>query len=370
MAMRIISVVGTRPNFVKIAPLIKEFQKHEEIESILVHTGQHYDEEMSKLLFDDLQIPKPDMNLDVGSSTDIQQTAAIMTELEKVFLEKRPDLVVVVGDVNSTFAAAITAKKCNIEVAHIEAGLRSFDMQMPEEINRILTDHVSDYLFTTEASGSINLKKENISQKKVFFVGNVMIDSLLSHREKSEHSRILENKNLKKNSYCAATFHRPSNVDSRIALIELLDLAERVSHKIKIVLPLHPRTSSNMEKFGLSQKAANIRNLVLMKPLSYLDFMHLMANSKFVITDSGGIQEETTVLQVPCITYRENTERPSTVKEGTNLIVSTDKKRILKIVDKIIANKIPAKSKIPKLWDGKAAKRIVEVILKNYERKK
>ena len=369
MGIRIISVVGTRPNFVKIAPLIREFKKHREIESILVHTGQHYDKEMSRLFFEQLEIPKPDINLNVGSSTDVQQTAKIMVEFEKILLEKNPGLVVVVGDVNSTLAAALTAKKCGIRVAHVEAGLRSFDMGMPEEANRILTDHISDYLFTTEESGNRNLKDENISKNKIYFVGNVMIDSLLSHKERARESKILANLKLNKNEYCAATFHRPSNVDNKNSLKKLLNLVQETAKKIKVVLPLHPRTLNSIEKFGLADEFKKIRGLIMTNPLGYLDFICLMMNSKFVITDSGGIQEETTVLQVPCITFRENTERPVTAKEGTNLAVTTDIKKIQSTIEKIMSSKA-SKGKIPKFWDGKAAERITDIILKSNEKKK
>lgn len=361
--MKIINIVGTRPNFIKIAPLIGEMKKHKEIQQILVHTGQHYDKEMSKFFFDDLGIPKPDINLGIGSDTDISQTARIMLELEKVLIKERPDLVVVVGDVNSTLAAALTAVKCNVKVAHIESGLRSFDRTMPEELNRILTDQLADFLFTTEESGNRNLEDEGIDKKKIFFVGNVMIDSLLTHKEKARNSKILDKLNLEKNDYAVLTLHRPSNVDNKESLGYVIDILGQIQKKTKIVFPVHPRTMKNLVKFNLTNKVKNQKNIIPTEPLGYLDFMHLMANSKFVITDSGGIQEEATVLGVPCITLRDNTERPVTVEQGTNMLVSTDKKKIVEASMKIIKG-VSLKGRVPELWDGLAAKRIVEILVK------
>ena len=363
--LKIMNVVGTRPNFIKIAPLIREMGKHKEIKQVLVHTGQHYDEAMSKAFFEDLEIPKPDINLGVGSASDAVQTAKIMLEFEKILAKEKPDLVVVVGDVNSTFAAAITAKKCGIKVAHVEAGLRSFDMAMPEEINRILTDRVSDFLFTTEESGNKNLINEGIDKNKVFFVGNVMIDTLLNHKEKAKKSKILSKLKLSKNDYAVLTLHRPSNVDNKKSLNCNLDILNKISQKIKIIFPVHPRTLKNIKKFELDKKIKNLKNIALTEPLGYLDFLCLMSNSKFIITDSGGIQEETTILGVPCVTMRNNTERPVTVKEGTNILVSTNKDKIVIACNKLIqyAN---IKGKIPKLWDGRAAERIVKILLKSH----
>lgn len=363
--MKIISVVGTRPNFIKIAPLINEIKKHPGIRHVLVHTGQHYDKEMSKLLFDDLEIQKPDINLGVGSASDIQQTANIMLELEKIVSRENPDLVVVVGDVNSTLAAALTAAKCNAKVAHVEAGLRSFDRTMPEELNRILTDHLSDFLFTTEESANTNLANEGIDKSKVFFVGNVMIDSLLSHREKANKSKILSKLNLEKNNFAVLTLHRPSNVDNSKSLEYTISILNEIQKKIKIVFPIHPRTLKNINKFKLDLKIKTSKNLVVTEPLGYLDFLALMSNSKFVLTDSGGIQEETTVLGIPCITMRKNTERPITVEQGTNLLVSTNKSKIIEAGNKLLKG-TDFKAEIPRFWDGKAAKRIVDIILKDF----
>ena len=361
--IKIVNVVGTRPNFVKIAPLMKEFDRHKEIRQVLVHTGQHYDESMSKLFFDELGIPKPDINLGVGSWLDAIQAVKIMSEFEKVLVKEKPDLVVVVGDVNSTFAAAVTAKKCGIKVAHVESGLRSFDMLMPEEINRILTDHISDFLFTTEESGNKNLINEGISKSKIFFVGNVMIDTLLNHREKAEKSKILSKLKLIKNNYAVLTLHRPSNVDNKGALENVLDILDKIQQKIKIVFPVHPRTLKNLKSYGLLKKTKNQKNLILTEPLGYLEFIKLMSNSKFVITDSGGIQEETTVLGIPCITIRKTTERPVTMEQGTNMIVSTDKSKLIAACKRLL--KSHNKGRIPKFWDGKSAERIAKVILTN-----
>ena len=360
--MKIIHVVGTRPNFIKIAPLIKEFSRHSQVKQLLVHTGQHYDKAMSSLFFDDLQIPKPDINLGVGSCPDARQTAAIMLSFEEVLLRENPDLVLVVGDVNSTLAASLTAKKCKIKTAHAESGLRSFDMDMPEEINRILTDHVSDFLFTTEESANKNLINEGIGKEKIFFVGNLMIDTLLSHKIKAQKSNILKRLGLKGNEYGVLTLHRPSNVDGKIQLTYILGILQQVQQKMKIVFPIHPRTLKNLKESSLLGKIDNMNNVIITEPLGYLDFLCLMCNSKIVLTDSGGIQEETTVLGVPCITLRDNTERPVTAEQGTNILVSTDKSKIIRAFNEVINGKNP-KARMPKFWDGKSAKRIVKVIL-------
>jgi len=362
--MKILSVVGTRPNFMKIAPLVKEFRRNS-IGHVLVHTGQHYDKGMYKLFFDDLKIPKPDFDLGVGSGTRDEQIKSIKAKLEPIIKKERPDVVVVVGDVNSTLGAAQAANKLGIKVAHVEAGLRSFDNTMPEEFNRIETDKISDFLFTTEKSGNVNLKKEGISKDKVFFVGNVMIDTLLSHKEKAEQSKILEKLNLGKRDYCTLTLHRPSNVDNKDDFANIIYILEKIQEKIKIAFPVHPRARKNMQSFNLNDKIKRMKNLIMTEPLGYLDFLCLMANSKLVITDSGGIQEETTVLGVPCITLRKNTERPVTVEQGTNLLVSTDKEKVVSKAMEVIGDKIELKSRIPELWDGKAAERIVKIILNN-----
>ncbi len=360
--MKIINVVGARPNFMKIAPIIEAMKKYPSIEPILVHTGQHYDKEMSKLFFDDLKLPPPDIYLGVGSASHAVQTARIMVEFEKVLLEQKPDLIVVVGDVNSTIACALTAVKLFIPVAHVEAGLRSRDRTMPEEINRILTDAISDYLFTTSRDADANLLKEGIPKEKIYFVGNVMIDTLMKQIDKAADSDILNRLGLQAKHYAALTLHRPNNVDDKEVFVRILGALEEVQKKIKIIFPVHPRTRKKIEDFGLSGKVKNMTNFIITDALGYLDFLNLMSNSKFVLTDSGGIQEETTILKIPCITLRETTERPITVTEGTNVIVGSDKEKIIKESLRIIEGKAK-KGKIPELWDGKASERIAKVLL-------
>jgi len=369
--IKIIIVAGARPNFIKAAPLLKEFKKYRQFKPILVHTGQHYDYNMSGSFFKELDIPKPDYNLEVGSGTHAWQTAEIMKRLEKVILKERPKSVIVVGDVNSTLAGALTAAKLHIPVVHIEAGLRSFDMSMPEEINRVLTDRISDFLFVTEPSGIRNLVKEGISRKKIFYVGNIMIDTLKNQKPKIKNKRykpkIFKQLNLKPKKYAVLTLHRPSNVDDRKILKNLLETFKIISQKIPIIFPIHPRTKKQIKKFKLKIKICLPTNrqgnckLKIVTPLGYIDMLSLMANSKFVLTDSGGIQEETTVLKIPCLTLRENTERPITVEIGTNTIVGRDRNEILKQVNKILSGKYK-KGKIPKYWDGKTAERIVKFL--------
>lgn len=360
--MKILTIVGTRPNFIKLAALVAEMKKHK-IEHVLVHTGQHYDKEMSKFFFDELGLPKPDINLGVGSGSYGEQIGNIIIKLEKVLMEQNPELVLVVGDVNSTFAGALIAKQLKMKVAHVEAGLRSFDMEMPEEINRILTDKISDFLFTTEKSGNENLLREGLSKGKIFFVGNVMIDTLLKHKGKAAKSDILEKLNLTKNSYCVLTLHRPSNVDNVAHFAKIISIIEKIQEKTKIVFTVHPRTRKNIKNFGLDSKLKKMKNLILTEPLGYLDFLCLMSNSKLVLTDSGGIQEETTILGVPCVTLRNSTERPVTADEGTNLLVSTDKNKLIDMSLKVLKNQVRISRKIPKFWDGKASERIIRIIL-------
>ncbi|MEK6984698.1 MAG: UDP-N-acetylglucosamine 2-epimerase (non-hydrolyzing) [Nanoarchaeota archaeon] len=365
--MKILSIVGTRPNFMKIAPLIDELKKNK-IEHILVHTGQHYDFWMSKLFFDELGLPKPDEHLVCKSSAGVDEQRDFLKQTLKAALERqKPDLVIVVGDVNSTVAGAEASHELGIKVAHVEAGLRSFDNTMPEEINRILTDKVGDFLFTTEKSGNKNLLNEGISKNKIFFVGNVMIDTLLKHREKAKakKSRILRELKINEKGYCILTLHRPSNVDNKESFENILSILEEIGNKIKIIFPLHPRTKKKLKSLGLSKRMGSIGNLILTKPLGYLDFLCLMDNSKFVLTDSGGIQEETTILGIPCITLRKSTERPVTVEQGTNLLVSVDKAKVIEKSMQIINNKIKLNKKIPELWDGKTAERIVKILLSN-----
>lgn len=360
--LKIMLVVGARPNFMKIFPLVEEIKKYPQIKPLLVHTGQHYDSQMSKVFFDDLGLPEPDIYLGIGSGSHAEQTANIMIEIEKVLLYEKPDLVLVVGDVNSTLAASIVAVKLLIPVAHVEAGLRSFDREMPEEINRLLTDVISDYLFTTSQDADENLKKEGISQEKIFFVGNTMIDSLQRLKNKANDSIILQRLKLKEKDFAILTLHRPSNVDRDEDLSNILDIMEQIQQRIKIVFPAHPRTQKQLKSQEFYHKLKKIPGLIIINPLSYLDFMKLMIESKFVLTDSGGIQEETTVLNIPCLTLRESTERPITVTLGTNVIVGTNSDKIIKECLRILDG-YQKQGVIPPLWDGKAASRIVQVLL-------
>ncbi len=345
----------------KIAPIHRLMQISKNIEPILVHTGQHYDQKMSKIFFDDLEMPEPQIYLGVGSGSHAEQTGKVMIELEKIALKLKPDLVLVVGDVNSTLAASLVAAKLHIPIAHVEAGLRSFDRNMPEEINRIVTDSVADFLFVTEESGRKNLLTEGVSDGKIFFVGNVMIDSLLHFQKKAKNSNILNLLKLKHKSYALVTLHRPSNVDSQKSIVKILSAFEKIEKKIPIVFPIHPRTKKMIEQMDLEDRVTSMQNFKLVEALGYLDFLHLMDNAAFLLTDSGGIQEETTVLGIPCVTLRENTERPVTVDLGTNVIVGMDTEKIINESSKILSGTFK-KGQIPPLWDGKTAKRIIEII--------
>lgn len=358
--MKIVSVVGARPNFMKIAPIAHALKKTS-IKHVLVHTGQHYDEKMSKLFFEDLKIPQPDIYMGIGSDTHAKQTAKIMTAFEDVLLEHKPDLVLVVGDVNSTMAATVVAAKMNIPVAHVEAGLRSFDRAMPEEINRMLTDSISDILFTTSSDADENLVKEGVDRKRIFLVGNVMIDTLMAQKEAALRSNILTELGVKENEYALVTLHRPSNVDHKENLTNLLDVFEQLQSSTKIIFPVHPRTRQKFDSFGLTQKIAGMKNLIFVEPLGYLEFMKLMMSARIVFTDSGGVQEETSCLGVPCLTLRENTERPITITHGTNHLVGMSKPKILKTAQAILKQKEQPLKKIP-YWDGKAAERIVKAL--------
>ena len=365
--MKFVSVVGARPNFMKVAPLHRAFAGMDDIRHMIVHTGQHYDQNMSKVFFDDLELPKPDVYLGVGSGSHAEQTAKVMVEFEKVLKNEEPDLVIVVGDVNSTVACSLTASKLLIPVAHVEAGLRSFDRTMPEEINRIVTDVLSDYLFVTEESGVVNLKHEGISDDKVFLVGDVMIDSLMMYHERARRSEISDRlsavsaQSIGPRAYTLVTLHRPSNVDEKENLETILRIFQGIERHGPIVFPIHPRTRKRIEEFGLSSQFAQVRGLVLTDPLGYLDFLNLMMDARIILTDSGGIQEETTFLNVPCVTLRENTERPVTIEVGTNVLTGLDTDRIVSLVADCYAGKWK-KSVMPKLWDGKAAERIANIL--------
>ena len=357
----IILVVGARPNFMKIAPLYDELESRD-MPVILVHTGQHYDENMSKIFFDELGMPKPDIYLGVGSESHAKQTAKIMIDFEKVCLENQPLMVVVAGDVNSTIACALVASKLSIPVSHVEAGLRSFDMNMPEEINRILTDRISDLLFTPSPDADKNLLKEGAKPERIKLVGNIMIDSLLNHSEMSKKSNVHERFKIKREGYALVTMHRPSNVDYEMVLSGIIDALEIVSEEMPIVFPAHPRTANMISEFGLDNRINHNPNFMMKEPLGYLDFVALMKHAKVVITDSGGLQEETTALGIPCITIRENTERPITIEQGTNTVVGNSKESIIKEWKNILKTG-GKKGRIPEMWDGKTAERISDIIV-------
>ena len=381
--MKIVSVVGARPNFVKIAPILRAIEAANRsaangsaITSVLVHTEQHYDDAMSAAFFVDLAIPRPDYTLGVGSGTHAVQTAEIMKRFEPIVVRERPDVVLVVGDVNSTAACALTAAKLGTRIAHVEAGLRSFDRSMPEEINRLVTDALSDFLFTTEESANGHLRHEGHPPEKIFFVGNVMIDSLLACRRLADRSNILERIGLTAQHYGAdyalVTLHRPSNVDSREALESILAVLAELSWEIPVVFPMHPRTRARVEEFGLTRYvdpvALNGRPVVIhpgritaLEPIGYVDFLRMVSDARVVLTDSGGIQEETTCLGVPCLTLRENTERPITLTAGTSTLVGGDPGRILAAARAALTNGRPPQVR-PPLWDGHAAERIVAVL--------
>ena len=358
--MRIINVVGARPNLMKIGPIMAEMHRFD-MKPILVHTVQHYDSNMSRVFFQELGIPKPDYNFGVGSGSQTWQTAQIMLALEPLFQELRPDLVLVVGDVNSTLAATLVASKLGIPLAHVEAGLRSFDRTMPEEVNRILTDSVSDYLFTTEPSANENLRAEGIPEHKIFFVGNVMIDTLLGQHERAKALDMQSRYGVQPNGYALLTLHRPGNVDVSEIFKGILDSIEFLQARLPILFPAHPRTLKRLKEFGLWERVQTMSNLKILEPLSYLQFLGLMTQARLMVTDSGGVQEETTILGVPCLTLRENTERPVTVTQGTNQILGTSPKRIISAIGQVLNSEVKVGSH-PELWDGSAAKRIVSIV--------
>jgi len=358
--MKILIIAGARPNFMKIAPICRAFDKSKTIEYSIVHTGQHYDKKMSDLFFKELKIPIPKYNLNVGSDTHARQVAAIMIKFEDVCINEKPDAIMVVGDVNSTMACSIVSAKMGIKIIHLEAGLRSFDKTMPEEINRIVTDAITDIYLTPSEDADQNLLKEGIPQDKIFRVGNIMIDTLFQFLPQASKTNFLSNLNIKEKAYILVTLHRPSNVDNVNQLTEILNLLQKTAPKCTVVFPIHPRTLKIITDNKLNKLADKI---LLLEPLGYLDFLHLQSKALLVITDSGGVQEETTVLKVPCITLRENTERPVTVELGTNIVVGNNYKLAEELIDKAINGKWK-KSSIPKLWDGKTAERIVKVLLK------
>lgn len=398
---KILTVVGARPNFMKVAPIIQAVREYNQtgtghqIDHLLVHTGQHYDAAMSDRFFADLGLPKPDVHLGVGSASHTVQTAEVMKKFEEVLLREKPDVVIVVGDVNSTLACALVTAKVVFDsagsrplIAHVESGLRSFDRTMPEEINRVVTDHVSDLLFVTEQSGLQNLRNEGVSSHQIHFVGNTMIDSILAFKEKAEASTVLDDLGLRTQPeksganklirrYALLTLHRPSNVDKADAFLSILGGLEEMATDCPIVFPVHPRTRGRIKEFGLEfhpgmnesrtrgdgqSSEANRAGIVLTDPLGYLDFLCLMKHAAIVVTDSGGIQEETTCLGIPCVTVRENTERPVTVENGTNFIAGTEKHRIKDAIRLQMQRKFG--SSAPQYWDGRAATRIVDVLVR------
>jgi UDP-N-acetylglucosamine 2-epimerase (non-hydrolysing) len=397
MTLKILSVVGARPNFMKMAAICQAVERHNRlgaaphIHHVLVHTGQHHDTNMSDSFFNDLELPKPDLCLEVGSASHAVQTARIMERFETVVLNEQPDVVLVVGDVNSTAACAMVAKKtwCDgttarflPKLAHVEAGLRSFDRSMPEEINRIVTDSVSDYLFITEESANRNLVREGIPDSRMFFVGNVMIDTLLRHRAKAEQSTILHDLQLtdgpEVKPYAVLTLHRPANVDDRQVFSEMLDALVNISKRMTVIFPAHPRTVKRIQdgdldgyfvehSVGEPEAAEPESKIRMVPPLGYLDFLRLMSRARVVLTDSGGIQEETTILGVPCITLRDSTERPVTIECGTNVLVGSNPEKIMAAFERVYRNGNEAK-KTPRYWDGNAADRIIKVLVDDFAR--
>jgi UDP-N-acetylglucosamine 2-epimerase (non-hydrolysing) len=367
--VRIVNIVGARPNFVKIAPLIREMRRRPRIVPVLVHTGQHYDGPMSAQFFTELEIRPPDFNLGVGSGSHAAQTAQVMQRLEPILDTMRPDLVLVVGDVNSTLAAALTAVKLAIPVAHVEAGLRSFDRTMPEEINRLLTDAVADFLFVTEESGRENLLREGIAPEKIHFVGNVMIDALQAFRPRWEGSAIFHRLGLNADSrYAVLTLHRPSNVDDPLILMNFLEALQALARHLPIVFPLHPRVKQQLLRQGYmcrrtpdNGEPLHGKGITYLDPLGYLDFIALVSRARLVLTDSGGVQEETTILGVPCLTLRDSTERPVTITHGTNRVIGADPSRIVDEALRTIDDP-PRPNGGPRLWDGRAAERIVHIL--------
>ena len=348
----------------KVAPVLAQLRKDARVRQVLVHTGQHYDPKMSDVFFQDLGMPAPDAHLGAGGGSHAQQTAKIMVEVEPVILREEPDVVVVAGDVNSTVAVALVAAKLGVAVAHIEAGLRSWDWRMPEEVNRVLTDRMSDLLFTPSRDADENLAKEGIDPGRVHFVGNVMIDSLHAALPRARESRIHQQLGVRKGEYALATLHRPSNVDEPAALERLLVALAEVSGRIPVVFPVHPRTCARLSvDASLRARAEGARGLKLADPIGYLDFLALTANARLVMTDSGGIQEETTALGVPCLTVRHNTERPMTVEVGSNTLVGTDPAQVVPAAVAVLEGR-GKKGRVPDLWDGRAAERIARILVR------
>lgn len=364
--MKVTIIAGARPNFIKIGPIVKSIKEMQNIghniQYRLVHTGQHYDKKMSGDFFEQLDIPTPDINLEAGGGTQAEQTSAIMIRLEKELQENKPDIVLVVGDVTSTMASTITAKKLGIDVGHVEAGLRSGDMTMPEEINRIVTDSICDYFFTTSELAGDNLLKRGINAEKIHFVGNTMIDTLYQNIDRLSCPKLWDFHRLKKGEYYLITLHRPVNVDDNENLSYLIDVILKETENLPIIFPVHPRTQKNLDK-----KYSSNTRMILIEPMPYLEFIYLIKNAKAVITDSGGITEETTVLNIPCLTLRDSTERPETITLGSNELIGTDPKNLIPHL-RLLKNNQWKKSTIPPLWDGHTADRITLKLLSLYKR--
>lgn len=361
--LKVINVVGARPNFMKVAPIVAAMkQRPEQFQPLVVHTGQHYDAAMSDSFFLDLNLPQPDVHLGVGSASHAAQTAAVMERFEPVVLQEKPDWVLVVGDVNSTLACALVCVKLGIKVAHVEAGLRSRDRTMPEEINRLLTDQIADLLLTPSHDADENLGAEGIPPERIRFVGNVMIDSLFQNLERARRSQVRSELGVVNTDYAVLTLHRPSNVDSEATFAPILSALETITQTVPVIFPVHPRTRKTIAELGLSDRVASIKKLRLIDPLGYLDFLNLYSGARLVLTDSGGIQEETTALGIPCLTLRENTERPITVELGTNVVVGTDTNRIVTAARAALNGSAKKTTHQPPLWDGHTSERILDAL--------
>jgi len=363
--VKIIHIAGARPNFMKLAPILRETGQHPVIQNILLHTGQHYAASMSDVFFDDLNLPRPDINLQVGSASHAEQTAQIMLRFEPVILSEKPDLVLVVGDVNSTLACSLVAAKLGVPVAHVEAGVRSYDRSMPEEINRIVTDALSDLLFTPSLNANQNLLKQGIDPEKIHFVGNVMVDSLLHALQVARQRRSSGRWGFEPGGYAILTLHRASNVDDLPTLTELMDTMFEISRRIPVIFPIHPRTANRLQSSPLAAALQANPGMILTEPLGYLDFLCLQGDARFILTDSGGIQSESTILGVPCLTLRWNTEWPETIEQGTNRLVGTQPHTILQAVDEIFSSQASS-PQIPQGWDGQAASRIASAIRRQF----
>ncbi|MGH9967423.1 MAG: non-hydrolyzing UDP-N-acetylglucosamine 2-epimerase [Pyrinomonadaceae bacterium] len=361
--LKVINVVGARPNFMKVAPIVEAMKRQErEFSPLVVHTGQHYDAMMSDAFFRDLDLPAPDLYLGVGSGSHAAQTAAVMERFEPVLLQEKPDWVLVVGDVNSTLACALVSVKLGIKVAHVEAGLRSRDRSMPEEINRLLTDQIADLLFTPSQDANENLGAEGIPEERIRLVGNIMIDSLFKQLARAKESTIRQDLDVADQDYAVLTLHRPSNVDDQETFARILDALEEIGHGLPIIFPVHPRTRKTIAEFGFEERIERAGSLRLIEPLGYLDFLGLYSRARLVLTDSGGLQEETTVLGIPCLTLRENTERPITVELGTNTVVGTDREKITSAAFAALNGSITTDRRVPPFWDGQTANRILDAL--------